>query len=205
MSTLRVAIAALGIVACSGPALAFKNLQACDIVMFETAAAPSEIAAEAWLAYRDEMVTLLSGAAVAGDSNATQGIADRVIEAQNSLLAPITDSDAYKDYLAGGSCLVLKSLTAAGIDAALSAVDAATPAIAVQNARALANAARAQMDMISRSARFRSTLDRTLLAARYYCFAAGTIQALVPPERQASISLGTYGTTIGCKDAGRVE
>ena len=114
---LRVAIAALGIVACSGPALAFKNLQACDIVMFETAAAPSEIAAEAWLAYRDEMVTLLSGAAVAGDSNATQGIADRVIEAQNSLLAPITDSDAYKDYLAGGSCLVLRSLTAAGIDA----------------------------------------------------------------------------------------
>ena len=100
---------------------------------------------------------------------------------------------------------MLKSLTNAGIDAALGAVAAATPAIAVQNARALANAARAQVDMISRSARFRSTLDRTLLAARYYCFAAGTIQALVPPEKQSSISLGTYGTTVGCKNAGRVE
>ena len=205
MSALRIAAAALGVVACSGQALAFKNLQACDIVMFASGAAPSEIAAEAWLAYSDEMVTLLSVAPAAGDSNATQGMADRVIEAQNSLLAPIADSDGYKDYLAGGSCLVLKSLTNAGIDAALGAVAAATPAIAVQNARALANAARAQMDMISRSARFRSTLDRTLLAARYYCFAAGTIQALVPPEKQSSISLGTYGTTVGCKDAGRVE
>lgn len=205
MSALRIAVAALGVVACSGHALAFKNLQACDIVMFASGAAPSEIAPEAWLAYSDEMITLLSAAPAAGDSNATQGMADRVIEAQNSLLAPVTDSDGYKDYLAGGSCLVLKSLTNAGIDSALGAVAAATPAIAVQNARALANAARAQMDMISRSARFRSTLDRTLLAARYYCFAAGTIQALVPPEKQSSISLGTYGTTVGCKDAGRVE
>jgi hypothetical protein len=205
LSPFRLAVAALGVVACSGPALAFKNLQACDIVMFASGAAASEIAPEAWLAYSDEMVTLLSAAPATGDSNVTQGLADRVIEAQNSLLAPITDSDAYKDYVAGAGCLVLKSLTAAGIDAALSAVDAATPAIAVQNARVLANAARAQMDMISRSARFRSTLDRTLLAARYYCFAAGTIQALVPPQKQSSIRLDTYGTTIGCKDAGRVE
>jgi len=37
LSALRVAIAALGIVACSGPALAFKNLQACDIVRGEVA------------------------------------------------------------------------------------------------------------------------------------------------------------------------
>ena len=59
--------------------------------------------------------------------------------------------------------------------------------------------------MISRSARFRSNLDKTLLAARYYCFAAGTIEALVAPDKQTSVGLGTYGTTIGCKDAGRVE
>ena len=39
--------------------------------------------------------------------------------------------------------------------------------------------------MISRSARFRSNLDKTLLAARYYCFAAGTIQALVAPDKQS--------------------
>ncbi|HEV7464498.1 MAG TPA: hypothetical protein VGN85_11445 [Methyloceanibacter sp.] len=205
MSALRLGLAAWAVLVCSGPALAFKNLQACDIVMFASGAAPSEIAPEAWFAYRDEMVTLLSGAHGAGDANATQAMADRVIEAQNSLLAPVADSDAYKDYLAGGSCLVLKSLTNDGVEAALAAIDPSTPATAVQNARALANAARMQVDMISRSARFRSNLDKTLLAARYYCFAAGVIQALVASDKQTRISLGTYGTAIGCKDAGRVE
>jgi hypothetical protein len=202
---LRIALAAWGVVACSGPALAFKSLEACDIVVFASGAAPSEIAPEAWLAYRDEMVTLLGSAPSASDSDAMQAMADRVIDAQNSLLAPVAGSDAYKDYLAGGSCLLLKSLNPAGVEAALAAIDASAPAAAVQNARAIAQAARTQMDMISRSARFRSSRDRTLLAARYYCFAAGTIQALVAPDKQTSISLGTYGTTIGCKDAGRVE
>ena len=164
-----------------------------------------EIAPQAWQAYRDEMLVALSAAPGEGDANATQAMADRVIEAQNSLLAPVAGSDAYKDYLASGSCLVLKSLAVEGIEAALTAADPSAPASAVQNARALANAARMQVDMISRSARFRSNLDKTLLAARYYCFAAGTIQALVAPDKQSSISLGTYGTTIGCKDAGRVE
>ncbi len=131
--------------------------------------------------------------------------ADRLVEAQASLLAPIAGSDAYKDYVASESCLVLKSLSVEGIDAALEAADPSTPASAIENARAIANSARAQMDMISRSARFSSGRDQTLLAARYYCFAAGMIEALVAPDKQASISLGTYGTTIGCKDAGRVE
>jgi hypothetical protein len=75
----------------------------------------------------------------------------------------------------------------------------------IDNARVIANSARTQMEMISRSARFRSGRDQTLLAARYYCFAAGTIEALVAPDEQPSIGLGTYGTTVGCKDAGRVE
>ncbi len=205
MSALRLAFAALAVLACSGPALAFKNLQACDIVMFASGAVPMEIAPQAWQAYRDEMLVALSAAPGEGDANATQAMADRVIEAQEHLLAPVAGSDAYKDYLASGSCLVLKSLAVEGIEAALAAADPSAPASAVQNARALANAARMQVDMISRSARFRSNLDKTLLAARYYCFAAGTIQALVAPDKQSSISLGTYGTTIGCKDAGRVE
>src|SRR3979490_2333596 len=62
LSALRLGLAAWAVLVCSGPALAFKNLQACDIVMFASGAAPSEIAPEAWFAYRDEMVTLLSGA-----------------------------------------------------------------------------------------------------------------------------------------------
>lgn len=201
MSALRAGLAALAVILCTEPALAFKNLEACDIVMFASGAAPSEIAPEAWLSYRDEVTTIL-GDAAGKDLNAA---ADRLVEAQASLLAPIAGSDAYKDYVASESCLVLKNLSVEGIDAALEAADPSTPASAIENARAIANSARAQMDMISRSARFRSGRDQTLLAARYYCFAAGMIEALVAPDKQASISLGTYGTTIGCKDAGRVE
>jgi hypothetical protein len=200
VSALRAGLAALAVIAQTGSALAFKNLEACDIVMFASGAAPSEIAPEAWLAYRDEVVTILGDA-----GKDLSAAADRLVEAQASLLAPIAGSDAYKDYVAGESCLVLKSLSVEGIDAALDAADPSTPASAIENARAIANSARAQMDMISRSARFRSGRDHTLLAARYYCFAAGTIHALVATDKQASVSLGTYGTTIGCKDAGRVE
>jgi hypothetical protein len=200
VSALRAGLAALAVIAQTGPVLAFKNLEACDIVMFASGAAPSEITPEAWLAYRDEVMTILGDA-----GKDLSAAADRLVEAQASLLAPIAGSDAYKDYIAGDSCLVLRSLSIEGIDTALGAADPSTPASAIKNARAIANSARAQMDMISRSARFRSGRDQTLLAARYYCFAAGTIHALVAPDKQLNISLGTYGTTIGCKDAGRVE
>ena len=200
MSALRAGLAALAVIVQTGPVLAFKNLEACDIVMFASGAAPSEITPEAWLAYRDEVMTILGDA-----GKDLSAAADRLVEAQASLLAPIAGSDAYKDYIGGDSCLVLRSLTIEGIDTALGAADPSTPASAIENARAIANSARAQMDMISRSARFRSGRDQTLLAARYYCFAAGTIHALVAPDKQLNIGLGTYGTTIGCKDAGRVE
>ncbi len=201
MSALRACLAALAISLCTGPALAFKNLEACDIVMAASGQAPLEIEPEAWQSYRNEVSTILHDTAGKDLSEA----ADRLIEAQESLLAPVAGSDAYKDYIASESCLLLKSLSRDGVDAALAAADPSTPAEAVEDARAIANSARAQMEMISRSARFRSGRDKTLLAARYYCFAAGTIEALVAPDKQTSISLGTYGTTIGCKEAGRVE
>ena len=73
---------------------------------------------EAWLAYRDEVVTILGDA-----GKDLSAAADRLVEAQASLLAPIAGSDAYKDYVAGESCLVLKSLSVEGIDAALEAAD----------------------------------------------------------------------------------
>jgi hypothetical protein len=201
VSALRAWLAALAVIAWSGPALAFKNLEACDIVMAASGGAPLEIEPEAWQSYRNEVSTILRDTAGKDLSEA----ADRLIEAQASLLAPVAGSDAYKDYVAGESCLLLKSLSPDGVDAALAAADPSTPASIVEKARAIASSARAQMEMISRSARFRSGRDKTLLAARYYCFAAGTIEALVAADKQQSISLGTYGTTIGCKDAGRVE
>jgi hypothetical protein len=198
---LHATLAALAVVAWSGPAFAFKNLAACDIVMAASGQAPLEIEPDAWQSYRSEVSTILRDTAGRDLSEA----ADRLVEAQESLLAPVADSDAYKDYVASGSCLLLKSLDPKGIDAALAAADPSIPASVIENARVIANSARTQMDMISRSARFRSGRDQTLLAARYYCFAAGTIEALVAPNKQASIGLGTYGTTVGCKDAGRVE
>ena len=201
MSALRISIAALAVLVCTRPALAFKNLQGCDIVMAASGAAQLEIEPEGWQSYRSEVSTVLRD--IAGkDLNEA---ADRLVEAQESLLAPVVESDPYKDYLASRSCLLLKSLTAQGISAALAAADAATPALVVENARAIANAARTQVEIISRSAKFRSGRDQTLLAARYYCFAAGTLQALVADDKQSSIGLATYGTTIGCKDASRVD
>jgi len=197
----RASLVALAVIAWSGPALAFKNLAACDIVMTASGQAPLEIPPEAWQSYRNEVSTVLRD--IAGrDLNEA---ADRLVEAQESLLAPVADSDDYKDYVASGSCLLLKSIDLHGIDAALAAADPSVPASVIEQARAIAKSARAQMEMISRSARFRSGRDQTLLAARYYCFAAGTIAGLVAPDKQSSIGLGSYGTTVGCKDAGRVE
>ncbi len=200
---LRIVMAAIAVIACTGPALAFKNLQGCDIVMATSGQAPFTVAPDAWQAYRDDVRSILSTPASTVDD--LTAAADLLVAAQMTLLQPITDADTYRDYLLGESCHVLKTLTPEGIDAALAAADPATPASTLQTARAIANAARTQVTTITRSAKFRSGRDQTLLSARYYCFAAGTLQALVSPAKLASINLGSYGTTIGCKDAGRVE
>jgi hypothetical protein len=201
VSTVRASLALLAVVACTGEAHAFKNLAACDLVMAASGQAPFAIEPEDWRSYRSEVSSILGGAAGKDPSQA----ADRLVEAQESVLSDIVDEDAYKDYLAGDGCLVLKDLTPGGIESALAAADPSTPGPVVERARAIANAARTTMETISRSAKFRSGRDRTLLAARYYCFAAGTIEALIPDDKLSAISLGTYGPAIGCKDAGRVE
>jgi hypothetical protein len=200
---LRVLIAAIAVIACTGPAFAFKNLQGCDIVAATSGQAPFTVAPDGWRAYRDDVRGILSTPASTVDD--LTAAADLLVAAQRTLLQPITDADTYRDYLLGESCHVLKTLTPAGIDAALAAADLSMPATVVQNARAIANAARTQVATIARSAKFRSGRDQTLLSARYYCFAAGTLQALVSPDKLVSINLGSYGTTVGCKDAGRVE
>ncbi len=201
MSPLRASLALLAVVAGTSQAFAFKNLAACDIVMAASGKTAFAIDPEAWQAYRSEVSTILGGTAGKDLSEA----ADRLVEAQESLLSAIADADAYKDYVASDSCLVLKALSPKGIDVALAAADPSTPASVIDRARAVANAARAQMDTISRSARFRSGRDQTLLAARYYCFAAGVIEALIAEDKLFTISLGAYGPAIGCKDVGRVD
>jgi hypothetical protein len=69
--------------------------------------------------------------------------------------------------------------------------------------RRVPQAARTQIDGIERTARVRSLQDRTALAAQYYGCVAGAIAALLPPERQLSIALDSFGTTIACRDVGR--
>ena len=60
-----------------------------------------------------------------------------------------------------------------------------------------------QIDNIERSARFRSGKDKTAMAAQYYCFVAGAILGLLPPEREQAVTLESFGTTIACRDIGR--
>jgi hypothetical protein len=200
---LRILIAAIAIIACTAPALAFKNLQGCDIVAATSGQAPFTVAPDAWRAYRDDVSSILSTPASTIDD--ITAAADLLVAAQTTLLQPITDADSYRDYLLGDKCHVLKTLTPEGIDAALAAADPATPKSTLETARAIANAARMQVMTITRSAKFRSGRDQTLLSARYYCFAAGTLQALVSPAKLAGMKLDSYGATIGCKDADRVE
>jgi hypothetical protein len=199
----RILIAAIAVIACAGPALAFKNLQGCDIVIATSGQAPFTVAPDAWQAYRDDVRGILSTPASTLDD--LTAAADLLVAAQTTLLQPITDADSYRDYLLGDKCQVLTTLTPEGIDAALAAADPTTPKSTLETARAIANAARTQVSTITRSAKFRSGRDQTLLSARYYCFAAGALQALVSPAKLASMKLDSYGTITGCKDAGRVQ
>ena len=197
-----IACAVLGFSA--GPALAFKNIEGCDIVAFAGKDSPVAISAERWQAYRDSATAVLH-AAPAADApiGEWRALANRLIEAQETLLAPDRDSPAYADYLTSDSCRVLSRLNAAAVDALLDEATQTTSAPIGAALRRVTQAARTQIDRIERTARFRSLQDRTAMAAQYYCFVAGAIAALLPPERQQSIALDSFGTTIACSDIGR--
>jgi hypothetical protein len=162
------------------------------------------LAAAHWQAYRDSVVALL---AAPPDADATlaawRALANRLIEAQQTLLAPQRDSQAYRDYLAGDSCRVLAKLDASAVDALLDEAAQTAPEPIGDALRRVTRAARLQMDNIERSARFRSGKDKTAMAAEYYCFVAGAILGLLPPERQQTVTLESFGTTIACRDIGR--
>ena len=186
----------------ASPALAFKNLAGCDIVAFAAKDSPVAIAPERWQSYRANSEFLLSQSQSAAATD-WRGIAGSLIGAQNSLLEGEKGSKAYQDYLASDSCRVLAKLDAAAIDALLDEAAQTTSEPIGAALRRVTQAARTQIDRIERSARFRSGQDKTLFAAHYYCFVAGAIVALLPPERQPGITLESFGTTVGCKEAGR--
>jgi hypothetical protein len=199
-----MAFLALGFSA--SPALAFKNIAGCDIVAFAASSSPVPIAAERWQSYRDAAETILGAAPqTQGSVREWRPVAAELIGAQKSLLAPDKGSKAYQNYLAGDSCRVLSKLDSGAFETLLDEGAQSTPEPAATALRQVTEAARTQIDRIERSARFRSGQDKTLFAAHYYCFVAGAIVALLPPERQQKITLESFGNTVGCKEAGRTE
>jgi hypothetical protein len=196
-----VLLACLALGFSASPALAFKNIAGCDIVAFAAPSSPVPIAAERWQSYRANSESLLSQSQSAATD--WRGLAASLIGVQNSLLAPEKGSQAYQDYLASDSCRVLAKLDSGAIETMLGAASQSTPGAASAALRGVTQAARTQIDRIERSARFRSGQDKTLFAAHYYCFVAGAIMALLPPERQQTIALEDFGETVICKDAGR--
>jgi hypothetical protein len=186
------------------PAFAFKNLAGCDLVAFTAMDSPMPLAPERWQVYRDSVIAILGSPP---DADATlaawRALANRVIEAQRALLAPVQDSQAYRDYLAGDRCRALAELDAGAIDALLDEAAQTTSEPIAAALRRVTQAARLQIDNIERSARFRSSKDKTAFAAEYYCFVAGAILALLPPDRQRTVTLESFGTTIACRDIGR--
>jgi hypothetical protein len=201
-----VLLACLALGFSASPAFAFKNIAGCDIVAFTAPSSPVPIAAERWQAYREAAETIL-GAAPQTQASVQEWrpVAAELIGAQKSLLAPERGSKAYQDYLAGDSCRVLSKLDSGAVETLLDEAAQSTPEQAATALRRVTEAARTQIDRIERSARFRSGQDKTLFAAHYYCFVAGAIVALLPPERQPGIALEDFGQTVACKDAGRTE
>lgn len=188
----------------AGSALAFKNIEGCDLVACAAKGSPIAIPPERWQAYRAAAEAILANAPQSGASlQAWRALADRLIEAQANLLQPVKATPAYQDYLAGDSCRVLAKLNSGEIASLLDEVSQSTPEHIASALRQVIEAARTQIDRIERTARFTSNRARILMAARYYCFVAAAIMAFLPPERRAELTLDDFGETISCQDAGR--
>ena len=183
----------------ANPALAFKNIEGCDIVAFASASSPVPIAPERWQAYRAAIQALLGNS-----SYDARALALALVQAEQNLLAADKGSPAYQDYLAG-HCQLIAKLNGDAVEAKLDQIEASLPASSMAALRQVIDAAQRQMDNLDRSARFRSNLDRTLALAAYNCFVAALIAGLLPPELQASLTLEDFGQTLTCKDAGRTE
>jgi hypothetical protein len=196
-----VVIACVALSFSAAPALAFKNIAGCDIVAFAGQDSPVVVPAERWQAYRDSFTTILAAAPDADAPIADwRTLANELIEAQKTLLAPDQASPAYRDYVAGESCRVLGKLNSSAIEGLLGEVAQTTSEPLGAALRRVTQAASTQIDRIERTARFRSGKDKTAMAAQYYCFVAGAIVALLPRERQQTIALDSFGNTIACRE-----
>jgi hypothetical protein len=186
----------------AGPALALKNVAGCDIVAFAGKDSPVVIPAERWQAYRVQSEMLLGQPQTAAATD-WRGLGAHLVELQNTLLALVQGTKPYQDYLASDACRVLAKLDSGAIQTLLGEVGEVIPEQAAAALGRVTETARTQFDRIERTARFRSGQDKTLFAAGYYCFVAGAIAGLLPPERQQTIALDSFGTAVPCRDVGR--
>jgi hypothetical protein len=186
----------------ASPALAFKNIAGCDIVAFAGKDTPVAIPAERWQVYRVQSESLLGQSPTAAATD-WRALGSRLVELQKNLLAPEQGTKPYQDYLVSDSCRVLSTLDSGAIQSLLGEVAEVASEPAATALERVTSAARTQIDRIERTARFRSGKDKTAMAAQYYCFVAGAIVALLPPERQQTIDLDSFGTAVPCRDIGR--
>jgi hypothetical protein len=203
--TQRLVLIACAVLSFSAaPAFAFKHIEGCDIVAFAGNDSPVVIPAERWQAYRDSFAAILDAAPDADAPIAAwRAVANQLIEKQQALLAPDQGSPAYAGYLASDSCLVVSKLESSEVEGLIGEVAQTASEPVVAALARVTQAARTQIDRIERTARFRSGKDKTAMAAGYYCFVAGAIAGLLPPDRQQTITLESFGTTIPCRDIGR--
>lgn len=182
----------------ASPVHALDSVEGCDIVAFAAKDSPVAVSAAQWQAYREAAVAALAMPAPGEALTA-------LTAAQADFIEAVKGSAAHQDNLSGGSCHLLSAINEAALDALLAEAAAQLPGPAGEALNAAVAEARARLERIKQTARFRSAKDLTLFSARYYCFIAATIVAFLPPERRAEIALGDFGDTVSCKDAGRLS
>ncbi len=203
MRYLLVLLVCCGASLSASPASAFKYIEGCDIVAFAGQSSPVPIPPERWQAYGNSAAFLLTQSTQSAAAANWRDLAFKLVDLQKNLLAPDRGSTAYQDYLASDRCSVLVKLNANAVDSLLDEAAQSASGDAMAALRAVIDAGRAQIDRIERSARFRSNEDKVLMLAGYYCFDAGAIAALLPPERLARLELKDFGETVSCTEAGR--
>jgi hypothetical protein len=164
---------------------------------------PIALAPARWQTYRDS-VTAIFGAAPAAKAPIAEwrALANRLIEAQGICSRPRKTLRPIATMWRAIAASRSPNWTQARAYSLLDEV-ANRRRSRLQPRSGGAQAPRLQIDNIERSARFRSDRDKKAMAAQYYCFVAGAIVALLPPERQQTVTLESFGTTIPCRDLGR--
>jgi hypothetical protein len=202
---LRGLGAAVWFLVCSmGAASAFSSPPSCDLVALRTTGAGGARLGDAtWGTYRDALHETLRTAEARqiGDNILAQELIERQKAAVESVPA-----GALAAYRKSPECKVLGKLA----PHAVSAFDNASAldprfAPAAPRLQRLVKAALHDLQESLSSVRFRSAEQMQLFEAGYFCFIASLIHSASPPAGQRSLTLQSFGQTLGCADLKRTE